>query len=496
MIDRAAQHCILFLLVPFCLAGLTSCATLQPPQRVEAPVALPGTFTLYSEEDPGPGAWWEGFGSEELNRLVGESLAGNFDIRTARARLDQARALAARAGAELSPTLSGRAEAGRRRAAVRTEEQANARITEVEEYTLGLAAAYEVDLWGRLRSARSAELLETYAAREDLDAAAVSVSAEVVNIWTDLVALRRELSILGAQIELNEGLLRLQRLRFEHGLATALDLAQQMGSLAAVRAELPRLQAREQLTLNALALLTGRAGADTVQVGQQELPDPIPIPATGLPADLLASRPDVRAAGLRLDAADWRIAGARANRLPALNITAGAVFSSTSLDLLFSNWLTTLAASLTAPLLDGGRRAAEVERTRAAAEERLAVYGRTVAQAVREVEDGLTAELRQRETIERVMEQLEAARLTMQEARLRYLTGTSDYLNFLLATQNVQRLERLIVTERAELLKIRVGLHRALGGDWTRRLAETGPEKATAERAGAGVMMNERAGDL
>jgi outer membrane protein, multidrug efflux system len=460
-------------IVLFSLFALSGCATFSPPQRTEPPLELPSAFSLYTEDEPGPGQWWESFGSEELNRLVEQSLAGNFDIRSARARLDQANAQARRAGADLYPAVTGRVEAGRRRASLRTN-GSSAEITEVDEYTLGLAAGYEIDLWGRLRSARNAETLEAGAAREDIEAAAVSVSAEVVNAWTDLVALRREIVILSEQIEINEGLLRLQRLRFENGLATALDLAQQMENLASVRAEMPGLRVREQFTLNSLALLAGRAGTGAVLVSQQELPEPIPLPENGIPADLLSSRPDVRAAGLRLNAADWRIAVSRADRLPSLNITAGAAFSSTSVDLLFSNWLTTLAANLAGPLFDGGRRSAEVERTRAVAEERLSAYGRTVAQAFREVEDGLSAEIRQREFIERLQEQLAAARLAMQEARLRYLNGTSEYVNYLLGIQNVQRLERRIVAERAELLKLRVGLYRALGGDWTKRLVDTG----------------------
>jgi outer membrane protein, multidrug efflux system len=158
-------------------------------------------------------------------------------------------------------------------------------------------------------------MLLTDAAREDVDAAAVTVAAEVVNAWTDVVSLRRQQAILSEQIDLNERLLRLQRLRFENGLATALDVSQQMENLASVRADMPLLQARESVAAGRLSLLLGRAG--TLEIGQQDLPEPIALPETGIPAGLLASRPDVRAAGLRLSAADWRIAAARANRLPS-----------------------------------------------------------------------------------------------------------------------------------------------------------------------------------
>ena len=134
-------------------------------------------------------------------------------------------------------------------------------------------------------------------------------------------------------------------------------------------------------------------------VSQKTLPELIPLPATGLPADLLAARPDVRAAGLRLKEADWQVSAARADRLPAVTLSAAAEFSSDALNLLFSNWVATLAASLAGPLFDGGYRSAEVDRTRAVAEEYLTAYARTVAEAIREVEDSLVTETRQNEYI-------------------------------------------------------------------------------------------------
>ena len=453
------------------LAGLllaaAACAPFTPPARSGPPLPLPGAYSLYPESDPAPGPWWEHFESDELNRLVDLALSGNFDIRTAWARLTQARAEAKKAGAALYPSLDASAGASRRRAALRDGNGSGARITDVEEYSLGLAAGYEIDLWGRIRAGRNAQAEEFFAAGEDLDAAAVTVTAEIVTTWVELVGVRSERALLLEQIELNRNLLSLQRARFENGLATALDVSQQMENLAAVRAQLPLLDRRAQLTENALVLLVGRADPGDIQVTQQELPELIPLPAAGLPADLLAARPDVRAAGRRLQAADWRIAVSRADRLPALNLSAGASLSSAGLDTLFSNWVTTLAASLTGPVFDAGRRLAEVERVRAVAEQRLAAYASTVARAVKEVEDGLAGEYRQRQYIDRLNEQLDAAVLAMRQARIRYLNGESDYLNYLTGIQNVQRLQRQIVGQKAELLKLRVGLHRALGGDWT-----------------------------
>ncbi|MFW6323454.1 MAG: efflux transporter outer membrane subunit [Desulfovibrionales bacterium] len=463
------------------LFGLAGCATFAPAPRAVPPVELPKQYTLYTEDDPGPGEWWKNFSSVELNRLVEQALAENFDIRTARARLKQAGAQAKKAGAELYPSLDADAGASRRRAYVRDNGNGGAQITDVEEYSLGLAAGYELDLWGRLRAARTSELKTAFAAREDLEAAAMTVTAEVVSTWIDLIAVRRETTLLKEQIKINENLLELQRFRFENGLANALDLSQQMENLASIRSELPLLEAETRVFENALALLVGRTGLDDFPITQKELPAPIPLPETGVPAGLLASRPDVRAAGLRLQSADWSIAAARAERLPALRLTGGASYSSAGLDTLFSNWLTTLAANLTAPLFDGGRRKAEVTRTRAVAEERLAEYGAVVAEAVKEVEDGLVREQNQGRYLKRLNEQLDAAELAMRQARIRYLNGESDYLNYLTGIQNVQQLQRRIVVQRAELLKFRVALYRALGGSWIDQDLQASPVPRTSE---------------
>ena len=405
------------------------------------------------------------------------ALAGNFDIRSARARLEQARAQLKKAGADLYPTLDGQAGASHRRA--RLETQNGASVSTVDTFNLGLAAGYELDLWGRLRAGKKAEALRASASREDLDTAAVSVSAVVVDTWAELVGVRQQISILEGQIQINQDLLELQRFRLQNGLSTALEVSQQMESLASVRADMPLLKAREQTLLNALAFLTGTAGTADMRVLKQELPELIPLPDAGLPSDLLTRRPDVRAANSRLQSADWQVSAARADRLPSLNFTAGAGYASEDFDRLFSNWFTSLSASLTAPLFDAGRRAAEVDRTRAVAEELLADYGRTVAAAFREVADGLARENRQREYIDRLQEQLAAARMARQEARIRYLNGDSDYLNFLVEFQNVQLLERRIVAQQLELIRLRVGLYRSLGGDWTRELDDRTAARST-----------------
>ncbi|WP_319521814.1 TolC family protein [uncultured Desulfosarcina sp.] len=450
--------------------AVSGCTLFQPQVRPDAPIDLPEHYSLYSADEPGPGRWWEAFGSDELNRLVDTALAGNFDVRTAWAKLRQADAVLRQAGADLLPTLD--ADAGAEKSWTQTKTDSSSRThTDSKTFSAGLSAAYELDLWGRLGSLRESEALEYEAVREDLDAAAVTVSAEVVTAWIDILSLRRQIDILNEQIDLNQRMLNLQVLRFANGQSDALEVAQQKEALAAAKANLPPLKLDEQIQRHALAVLLGLASSKDLPVSQSTLPELITLPAAGVPADILAARPDVRAAGLRLKSADWQVSAARADRLPSLTLSADAVFSSDSLDLLFSNWVATLAASITGPIFDGGYRAAEVDKTRAEAEEALTGYAQTVAEAIQEVEDSLATETRQAEYITLLEEELEASRTSMKASRLQYLNGQANYLDYLSAWTSVQSLERQLVDEKATRIKNRVTLYRTLGGDWTRNLA-------------------------
>ncbi len=122
---------------------------------------------------------------------------------------------------------------------------------------------------------------------------------------------------------------------------------------------------------------------------------------------------------MRLQGADWDVAAARANRLPAIRLSAGASYGAGELDLLFDNWMMVLAGNLTAPLFDGNQRAAEVDRTRAVVDEKLSAYRRTVLTAIKEVEDALISEEKQRQHIDALDRQIIAARNALNEARER-----------------------------------------------------------------------------
>lgn len=445
------------------LAGLAGCspftADIQPAEMLEMPPA----YSQSGETSTGSDRWWQNFDSADLNRLVDEALADNLSLRQAWARLDQARALSRQSASNRQPDLSLNAEQATSR------QRSNSVTSSSDSTSLGLTSSFEIDFWGRVAAEINSQQKEEQATREDLHTVAISLSAEVAERWLQLLTQVEKQRVLTEQLQTAQSYLVLVDLRFRKAQATALDLLQQKEAIAALKTELPALQAEEQRLRHELALLLGNNPQQPLELSRFELPKLLPLPELGLPAELLEQRPDVRAAGLRLQEADWDLTVAEADRLPALRLTASATTSG-DFNELFDNWLLNLAGNLTAPLLDGGRRSAEVERRQAIIDERLAAYQETVLAAMREVEDALITEQKLLEEQAALKHQLQLAEQALNTAKNRYLKGLSDYLPVLIELQNVEQLQQTLLTQQRDLLTNRVALHRALGGDWTEQL--------------------------
>jgi len=445
-------------------AALTSsCALYRPPPRKPAGgVNLPGQFRLYTPGQAVPTAWWKTFGSGELDTLVTQALASNLDLAQAHARLAQAAAQARKSGAPLRPSANVESGAS---VTERGEPAMTDGDTRSESYELKLAASYELDLWGRVAATAQAAATERDATAADLLAARLSLSGEVALRYLELLAVRGKLDLLREQLETNRRQLTLMEGRYGRGQATGVAVLRQRTAVKELLSQIPPQNMREEQLLNQLATLLGQPAWTTGEPAGRRLPNLPPHPETGVPADLLSQRPDVRAAGLRLRAADWTVAAARADRLPALRLSASAGWSSDELADLLDDWLARLAGSLVGPVIDAGLRKAEVERVREVAGQRLLAYGATVLEAIREVQDALAGERHEGARSAALAEQLDETRRLAESLRRRHLKGMESYVNVLDAVKNVQRLERQLVDARFSQIGYRVRLHRALGGN-------------------------------
>ncbi len=445
-----------------------SCTPWVRQAKVSSVISTPKTFSL-SGEGRVPDKWWTVLGDAELDKLIATALRDNLDLIATWDRLAEARATARRSDAGLYPSLTGDGGASR----TRTETHkggggfaAPLGTTYTSNFSLGLAAAYEVDLWGRVKSTSDASALDVLVSQEDLDAAAITLTAEVAQTWFRLLESRQQLALLDSQIETSGQILELVELRFGLGKVPAIDLLQQKQQLESKHAEKARTHSGRVVLQHQLAVLLGKAPG-TFKTPAGVLPQALPaLPDTGLSADLIRRRPDVRSAHYRVAAANKRVAAAIADRFPRVSLSLQAGTATTRVRDLFDNWFATLAANLTAPILDGGARAAEVDRTRAVASRQLHSYAQKILRAIQEVEDALVRESRQRQYIDSLDKQLKLSDEVIAKTRQRYANGDKavDYLRILASLESHQRLQRTRLTASRELVDFRVGLYRALAG--------------------------------
>jgi outer membrane protein, multidrug efflux system len=468
------SRCLTLTVIVWIIFCLFACKHFRPEPFPSLTRLIPENFSTFTS-DPEPGLkWWETFEDPELNGLIEDAFSDNLNLHALWARIQQARALSVIVGADLYPDLF--ATAGTLHSRRQTENGSFPSNT-TRDYSLDLSSTYELDIWGKNIAGKQAAVQIAEAGEQDFGAAAVILAAEITERWLQIISQSMQLRLLNDQLQNNETILELIKLRFRQAMVSVLDIYQQQQVIDNIRAQVPLVEARKRRLNNELSILLGKAPQGSLEILRTDLPELAPMPPFGIPADLLENRPDIRAAQFRLKSAGWNLAAAKANRLPNIFFSARGGFSSRHLDLLLDNWLLSLASTLTAPIFDGNLRAAEVERSKAFEDENLAIYRQTVLTAIREVEDALVTESTQMEHIERLKQVIDTARKALDQASIRYRHGLNDYLPVLTQILTVQDLERNFIDQQTILLVNRVDLFRALGATWTSELIPSGAVK-------------------
>ncbi len=465
-------------IVSFSLLSLLAIAGCSPysVRSLEKPaVAVPQAYHHGMTGERVLGQWWREFEDSRLNTAMESVFTENFELRQAWSRLAQARALARIAGAEQVPQVDLRTGASRLHTvdpeAMGLQDNRLGRTVSPDRYFVATGLTYEIDLWKRIASQRTAARLESVASRQDVEATALLLTGAVVNVWLTCQEQYALLDVLREQIQVSQTLLNLTELRFSVGTGSAVNVLQQRQQLAETHAQIPVVQSFLNTALNQLAVLLGRVPGSLDELAPGSvLPELPPFPQLVSPAMLLVSRPDLQAAQLRLQSADYRVAEAVAERLPRLVLQLSYEFSARSWDAFFRQETGSLIGDMITPLIDGGRRRNEVVRQKARVQELLDRFGQTYLIALREIEDALIQERQQRELLRNLERQTTLAQSTLDVARLRYTHGLIDYLNVLVAVQSLQALQRRVISERKTLLSRRAELYRALGGKWTEEL--------------------------
>lgn len=446
---------------------LVSCRSLRltEPERELPGGDVPVSLTVTGTAVPMPERWWEAFGSRELDGFMERAFNSNLGLAQAWAQLRQARASARAIAADGRLQLTGNGETGR------TDSHGDTH-TSTRSYSAGLSVSYEVDLWGQITSAVDAARLETDASEQDVKATALTLTREIASAWLSAKSYQAQLTLVESQIRTANEYLDLLKLRQRKGASELVDVLQQRQDVASLESTAEGLRESLAAARLQLAYLLGLPDDSTLELGEEALPPLPPLPDPGVPADLLARRPDVAAARLRLRAQEKTVAAARAARLPSLSLTGSVGDEANHLKDLFDSWASNLAAGLTAPLLDGGRLAAGEESAKALLDERFLSYRDTVLSALIEVNEALVRERSKQAYLERVQTEAVYAEETFTETRQRYFNGKNDYLSVLNALTTKQTIARTLVTAEAALLANRVDLCAALGGSWLDNLKE------------------------
>ncbi len=456
MKDLRAISTVILLISLFITAGCAihkskvSGNMVEVPRSYESKIDTDITLSL-------TGKWWEEFEDELLNALVEESLRNNLDIQIAIERLNQLKAITDINRSFLFPSVNIEVSGEKaRRSNVRTD-----------TYSLSVAAGYEVDFWGKVRYGIEASKLDALATEEDIKTLYMNISAQVADLYFLALEQRAQIELSDKTIESFKNTLEFVESRYKAGLVPALDVYQSRQNLTAALAQRPVFESRLITTLNALSLLLGRYPKTDVAGESKNLPEIQPF-ETGIPSQLLKDRPDIKAAFLRIKSSDQRIGAAVADRFPSFNLIGNYGRSSDDIKTLLDspNILWNLIIQAAMPIIDGGRRRAEVDRTHSVFRENLAVYHKTVLNAFKDVDNALVKNKTTEERIRYLSDRVDATSASVRLSLDRYMQGLSDYLPILAAQGSNFEAQSLLLSARRQLISDRISLARALGGKW------------------------------
>lgn len=469
-------------------------ATTQPTSQPSSASAQPATLVQ----------WWRTFNDPTLDRLVRRAMISSPDLRSARARVRQARAQRGVVAADLFPTVSTSGAYQRSRSSpnviggfsspgatagsttqpvgapgAATSLSAFGIGVEQDLYQVGFDAAWEIDVFGGTRRAVEAATADIQAAVESQRDVYVSLLAEVAMNYVQLRGYQREAAIARDNLQAQRESLDLTRTRVQAGLGTDLDVAQAESQVATTEAQIPTLETLARQSIHQLSILLGldpMALAGELSTEQEAIPRPPPHVPVGLPSDLLRRRADVRRAERQLAAATARVGVAVADLFPKFSLTGALGLESAKFKSLFnanSNFWS-IGPSVSWPIFDAGRIWNNIQVQNALQEQAAVAYEQAVLTALREVEDALVAFDKEQTRRKSLTAAVEANRRSFALATQLYEQGRQNFLNVLDAQRSLYASQDALVQSDRDVSTNLVALYKALGGGWeSEQLAST-----------------------
>ncbi|QXH33348.1 efflux transporter outer membrane subunit [Pseudomonas muyukensis] len=451
------------------LATLLAGCTLAPDyQRPASPA--PGQYpagAAYQDAAASalPRDWQAVFHDPALRQLLASAMANNRDLRVAVLNVEAYRAQYRIQRAELLPKVSANAQ-GTRQYLPRRRTGADGMISSQQSATLGISA-YELDLFGRLRSLSDQALLNYLATDEARRSAELSLITSVAGAYLTWRADQELLALSQQTLQADEQSLRLTQRQRRTGTLSALDQIQATTRVDSTRAAVARYTRLAAQDLNQLERLVGVAVRDDLPAMALADEQIARLPA-GLPADLLQRRPDIRQAEYQLQAANANIGAARAAFFPSISLTANAGSSSRQLADLFDagsgSWL--FQPQINLPLFNAGSLRASLDYAKLQKDMQVARYEKSIQTAFQEVADGLTARSTYQHQLQAQRDLVAASQRYHDLAQNRYRNGIDSSLTFLDAQRSLFSAQQGLISDRLAQLLAEVNLYAALGGGW------------------------------
>ena len=458
--------------LPYLLLGLC-CASCSVGPDFKLPNSIvPAAWSFGASQAAAPAAdpaalvrWWDRFHDAKLSSLVQQALAANLDVKIAVARLNQARAQRQGAAASFWPWLN--ASGGETQSAVGGSGSGSGNSS---SYHGALSAAWELDLFGgNRRNLESATARQTGAAA-DLDAARLSLAAEVALTYCQHRSIQDQLAVAHRNLLTQQHSAEITHDRRSAGFASDLDVVNADALVANTQAQIPSLETAARQSAHAIAVLLGQPPADLLAM--LAAPGPVPTASaavpTGIPSDMLRRRPDIRSAEAAAHAATANIGVAVADLFPKFTLNGSISQQSAKL----SDWLSPSARvssfgpSFNWALFQGGSIQANVRVQQALRDQSLLAYRKSVLTALQEVENAMVAGSNEHKRRASLAEAVIANRRAVELSSKLYTAGQTDFLNVLNAQRSLLQSESELTLSNLAMATNLIALYKALGGGW------------------------------
>lgn len=463
-------------LITLAMLQLQACGTWQEYTRpsIAVPAAYKESFSGWKRYAEAPvtqqSDWWTVYGDAELAGLLAQSGERNLSVQLAEAQYRQAAALVKSSESARFPAVTASASALRnKRSANANNVNQNNQQQAFNIYNLGLAASWELDVWGRIKHSVAVSQANLSASAADLAAVKLSIQTTLAQQYFQIRILDTQLTILEDNIRGFDKTLKLTQNRYAVGLVSKADVSQAAAQVRVTKAQVANNRIQRAQLEHAIAVLTGQA-ASGFTISNQPYADlatvKIPALAASLPSTLLERRPDILAAEQRVYAANTQIGLARTALFPTVSLTANVGGQSTMLADLFAvpSRVWAFGPTLAAIIFDGGQRKALTDAAIANHEAVAANYKLTVLTGFQEVEDQLVALKYLEDQYAEQALAVQYANEALDKTVNAYNAGTIDYTNVVVAQNTALSNQIALLTTLSQRLVASVGLVKALGG--------------------------------